>query len=141
MLMRLLTGPVLLSFIAGLLLVAPAPAQAGIARCEVRAFEPRRATPTDPEAGIEGTLTCDPDALPSRFTHTVCLQVKKGERFVDAGCCRVIEVRVSTTPWNMCAESWPLLAGTHKYRTRARAVRLSTGSAETDYSPSRTFTK
>jgi hypothetical protein len=108
-------------------------------RCDVEAIRPRR-FPMNPEAYVEGWLTCDPAILPETFNNTVCLQVKKGGSFVDNGCCKIPKTTVSTTPWLMCGEPWALLQGTHKYRTRARAFRPSTSQGETDYSPAVTFT-
>ncbi len=121
-----------------LLVGSPAPARA-IARCDVTAAEPRRLSPTDSDAHVEAHLTCDRAVLTERFTNAVCLQIKKGKRFVDHECCKVINTRVSTRPWLMCGEAWPLRAGTHQYRTRARANRLSTGTREVDYSPAVTI--
>lgn len=138
---RLLVGPLLLAVMAAFLVVInPVVAEAAIARCEVTAKEPRRVTPTDPGGYIEGYLTCDPTILPERFSHTVCLQVKRGSRFIDIHCCRVIAQRVSDTPWLMCGEDGRLLPGTHRYRTRASTVRPSNGNGETDYSTTRKFT-
>jgi hypothetical protein len=138
---RLLIGPLLFAVMTGILhVINPVVAEAAIARCEVTAKEPRRATPTDPEAYIEGTLTCERAILPERFTHTICLQAKKGTRYVDVHCCRLLGSRVSTTPWLMCGEPGRLLPGTHRYRTRASTVRQSNGNRETDYSTTRRFT-
>ena len=110
-----------------------------LARCDVEAITPR-AFPMDTEAYIEGWLTCDAAILPEIFNNTVCLQVRKGNSFVDNGCCKIPKTTVSTTPWVMCGEPWALLPGTHEYRTKARAFRPSTGKGETDYSPVITFT-
>jgi hypothetical protein len=124
----------LLAAVAGFLSVTnPVAAEAAIARCEVTAVEPRGIA-GDPEAYVEGWSACDRAILPERFDHAVCLQAKKGRRFVDIHCCRVFNTRVNAKPWLMCGEGGPLLEGTHQYRTRARAVRLSNGHGETDYS-------
>jgi hypothetical protein len=111
-----------------------------MSRCDVEAIRPR-SFPANPEAYIEGWLTCDSAILPELFNNTVCLQVKEAGSFVDNGCCRIPKTTVSTTPWLMCGEAWALRDGTHEYRTRARAFRPATGKGETDYSPAISFTR
>jgi hypothetical protein len=129
-----------LAVVVGLLLVTnPVVADAAMARCDVTANPPRRSTPTEPEAYVEGWLTCDPAILPDTFNNTVCLQAKKGNSFVDIHCCRIPNTTVDSTPWLMCGEGGLLLPGKHQYRTRARAFRISTGRGETHYSPAVTF--
>jgi hypothetical protein len=123
-----------------LLVVTPTAAEAGIARCEVTAREPRGISSEPTSVYVEGFLSCDPAILAERFTHTVCLQVERGSRFVDVDCCRIIAQRVSRTPWLMCGEDKQTLPGTHRYRTRATTARRSNGNAETDYSTTRKFT-
>jgi hypothetical protein len=118
----------------------PGVAEAAIRRCDVTANPPRRATPTDPEVAYEGWLSCDPAILPETFNNTVCVQARTGSSFVDIQCVKVPRTTVSSTPWLMAAESWPLLDGTYEYRTRARAFRVATGTVETHFSSAVTMT-
>ena len=86
-------------------------------------------------------MTCYPDVLPETFKNgMVCLQAKTVSSFVDIHCCKFPKFTVNSTPFTICAEDGALFAGTHRYRTRARAFRPSTGRAETNYSPAVTIT-
>ena len=120
--------------------ITPGVADAAIKRCDVTANPPRRATPTDPEVAYEAWLTCDPAILPETFNNTVCVQAKTGSSFVSINCVKIPKTAVSSTPWLMAAESWPLLDGTYEYRTRARAFRVANGTVEVHFSAAVTIT-
>ena len=132
-----------LSLVVGFLVVTnPVGANAAMARCDVHTLPPHTFTSTDERAGIEGWLTCDSAILPETFKNgVVCLQAKTaGGSFVDIHCCRIVQFTMGSTPWNICAEDGPLFTGKHRYRTKARAFRPTTGRAETNYSPAVTIT-